>query len=104
VRPDIEVKLRAEDPAEGYDTMDQKLTTRAPNTGLSFVDDRLNIWYIMSYILGKHSCFVYIKPDLRTRNGREAYMLLFDRYQAHWDPVQWLREEINLRNLCTDSH
>jgi hypothetical protein len=31
----------------------------------------------MSNICGKYSCFVYIKPDLRTRNGRDAYMLLF---------------------------
>jgi hypothetical protein len=28
----------------------------------------------------KHSCFVYIKPALRTRNGRDAYMLLFDHF------------------------
>jgi hypothetical protein len=32
----------------------------------------------MSNICGKHSCFVYIKPALRTRNGRDACMLLFD--------------------------
>jgi hypothetical protein len=31
----------------------------------------------MSNISCKHSCFVYIKPALRTRNGRDAYMLLF---------------------------
>jgi hypothetical protein len=24
--------------------------------------------------------FVYIKPDLRTRNGRDAYVLLFDHF------------------------
>jgi hypothetical protein len=34
----------------------------------------------MSNIFGKHSCFVYTKPALRTRNGREAYMLLFDHF------------------------
>jgi hypothetical protein len=34
----------------------------------------------MSNICGKDSCFVYIKPDLRTRNGRDAYMLLFDHF------------------------
>jgi hypothetical protein len=32
----------------------------------------------MYNICGKHSCFVYIKPALRTRNARDAYMLLFD--------------------------
>jgi hypothetical protein len=34
----------------------------------------------MSNICGKHTCFVYIKSDLCTRNGRDAYMLLFDHF------------------------
>jgi hypothetical protein len=34
----------------------------------------------MSTICDKHSCFGYIKPALRTRNGRETYMLLFDHF------------------------
>jgi hypothetical protein len=36
----------------------------------------------MSNICDKHSFFVYIKPALRTRNGREAYMLLFDHFMG----------------------
>jgi hypothetical protein len=76
VRPDIAVKPEAEYPAENYETVDQEMNARSPHTGRSFVDDRRNVWYIMSNICGKHSCFVYIKPALRTRNGRDAYMLL----------------------------
>jgi hypothetical protein len=34
----------------------------------------------MPNICGTHSCFVCTKPDLRTRNGRDAYMLLFDHF------------------------
>jgi hypothetical protein len=34
----------------------------------------------MYNICGKHYCFVYIKPALRTRNGRDDYMLLFDHF------------------------
>jgi hypothetical protein len=78
VRPEIAVRPEAEDPAENYETVDQEMTTRAPHTGRSFVNDRRKVWNIMSNICGKHSCFVYIKPALRTRNGRDAYMLLFD--------------------------
>jgi hypothetical protein len=44
------------------------------------VDDRHKGWYIMSNMCVKHSCFVYIKPVLRTRNGRDAFMLLFDHF------------------------
>jgi hypothetical protein len=68
VHQDIAVKPEAEDPAEGYDTVDQEMTTRAPHKGLSFVDDRRKVWDIMSNICGNHSFFVCIKPDLRTRN------------------------------------
>jgi hypothetical protein len=53
------------------------MTARAPHTGKSFVNERRNVWDIMSNIFGKHSCVVYIKPALRTRNGRDAYILLF---------------------------
>jgi hypothetical protein len=80
VHPYIEVNPEAEDPAYGYETVDQEITARAPHTGRSFVDDRRKVWDIMSNICGKHSCFVYIKPALRTRNGRDAYMLLFDHF------------------------
>jgi hypothetical protein len=80
VSPDIEVKPEAEDPADAYETVDQEMTARAPHTGRSRVDDRRKVWDIMSNICGKHSCFVYIKPALRTRNGRDSYMLLFDHF------------------------
>jgi hypothetical protein len=56
------------------------MTTRAPHTGRPFVNDRRKVWDIMSNICVKHSCFVNIKPALRTRNVRDAYMLLFDHF------------------------
>jgi hypothetical protein len=80
VHPDIEVNPEAEDPAEGYETVDQEMNARAPHTGRSCLNDRRKVWDIMSNICDKHSCFVYIKPALRTRNGRDAYMLLFDHF------------------------
>jgi hypothetical protein len=46
----------------------------------AFVNGRRKVWEIMSNIFRKHSCFVYIKPALRTNNLREAYMLLFDHF------------------------
>jgi hypothetical protein len=54
VRPDIEVKPEAEDPAEGYETGDQEMTAREPHTGLYFVNDRIKVWDSMSTIYGKH--------------------------------------------------
>jgi hypothetical protein len=77
VRPEIAVKPEAEDPPENYETVYQEMTARAPHTGRTSVNDRRRVWDIMSNICGKHSCFVYIKPALRARNGRYAYMLLF---------------------------
>jgi hypothetical protein len=80
VRAEIAVKPEAEDPPETYETVDQEMTTRAPHIGRPFVNDRRKVWDIFSNICGKHSCFVYIKPALRTMNGRDAYMLLFDHF------------------------
>jgi hypothetical protein len=80
VRAEIAVRPEAEDPPDNYETVDQEMTARAPHTGRPFVNDRRKVWDIMSNICGKHSCFVYIKPALRTRNGRDAYMLLFDHF------------------------
>jgi hypothetical protein len=80
VRAEIAVKPEEEDPPETFETVDQEMTARAPHTGCPFVSDRRKVWDIMSNICGKHSCFVYIKPSLRTRNGRDAYMLLFDYF------------------------
>jgi hypothetical protein len=58
VHPDIKVNPEAEDPAEGYETVDQEMTARAPHTGRSFVNDRRKVWDIMSNICGKYSSFV----------------------------------------------
>jgi hypothetical protein len=80
VRAEIAIKPEAEDPPENYETVDQEMTATAPHTGPPFVNYRRKVWDIMSNICGKHNCFVYIKPALRTRNERDAYMLLFDHF------------------------
>jgi hypothetical protein len=80
VRAEIAVKPEEEDPPENYETLDQEIRARAPHTGRPFVNNRRKVWDIMSNICGKHSCFVYIKPALRTRNVRDAYMLLFEHF------------------------
>jgi hypothetical protein len=71
VIPEITVKPEAEDPSTGYDTVGQEMTARAPHTGRVFVNERLKFWDIMSNIYGKHSCFVYIKPAMYTKNRRD---------------------------------
>jgi hypothetical protein len=40
VRPDIAVKPESEDPAEGYYTVDQEMTARAPHNGQAFLYNR----------------------------------------------------------------
>jgi hypothetical protein len=80
MRPYIVVKPEAEDPAEGYASVDQEMTATWHHTGRAFVNDRRKFSDIMSNIFGKPYCFLYIKPDLRTMNGRDAFMLLFDNF------------------------
>jgi hypothetical protein len=76
VQLEIVVKPRA----EVYDTVDQEMTAHDPHNGRAFVNDRHKVWDIISNICGKLYFFVYIKPALRTKNGRDAYMLLFDHF------------------------
>jgi hypothetical protein len=52
--PDIEFKSEAEDPAEGYETVDQKMTAREPHMGRSSMNDRHKVWDTMSNICGKN--------------------------------------------------
>jgi hypothetical protein len=44
------------------------------------VDDRCKVWYILSNICDKHSCFVYTRHSLRNRNGMDSCMLLFEHF------------------------
>jgi hypothetical protein len=80
VRAENMVKSEAKYPAEGYDMVDQYMTAHVSSSGRDFVNDRRKVWDIMSNICSKHSCFVYIKPAFRTKNARDAYMLLFDHF------------------------
>jgi hypothetical protein len=77
VRPDIAVTPEAQDPSADYDTVDQEMTIRAPHTGRTFVNDIRKVWAIMPNICGKYYCFVYIKPEMHTKNIRDANMLMF---------------------------
>ena len=80
IRQTVAVEPEDQDPADLYETVDQEMSARAPHTGRAFTNDKRKVWDIMSNICGKHSCFIYIKPALRTKNGREAFNLLFDHF------------------------
>jgi hypothetical protein len=62
----------ADDPADAYEMVDQEMNAHAPHSGRHFVNDKRKVWDIMSRICGNNSFFVYIKPALRTKNGRDA--------------------------------
>jgi hypothetical protein len=55
VHPDIEIKPEAEDPTDGYETVDQEITAKEPHTGRAFMDDKRKVWDIVSNISGNHS-------------------------------------------------
>jgi hypothetical protein len=80
IRAETTVKPEAYDHVEDYDLVDQEMTVHVPHSRQAFVNDRHKVWDIMSNIFCKHFCFVYIKPALQNKNGRDAYMLLFDHF------------------------
>jgi hypothetical protein len=73
-------KPAADDPADDYEMVDQEMAARILHYGRDFLNNKRKVWYIMSNIYSKHTSFVYTKPALRAKNGREAYMLLFDHF------------------------
>jgi hypothetical protein len=44
VRPYIEVKPEYEDISDGYETVDQEMTAKAPHMGQAFVNDKRKVW------------------------------------------------------------
>jgi hypothetical protein len=71
VHPDIGVKPEGEDPAEGYETVDQKITAKAPHTGQSFVNARFGT----SCPIFLASTIVLYKSSLLWGSGMEGTLI-----------------------------
>lgn len=87
VRKDADVP--ATDPEGGYATVQDEMIARAPHftvvAGVRIPDptylvNREKVWEIIARITREQTCWTYVKPAQRTRDGRMAYENLYTHF------------------------
>jgi hypothetical protein len=88
VRKDSEVPIV--DTVGGYATVQDEMIARARHFIVNpdgsqtpdpvYVTNREKVWEIISKITRDHSCWAYVKPAQRTRNGRLAFQGLYNHF------------------------
>ncbi|KAI2504041.1 hypothetical protein MHU86_10403 [Fragilaria crotonensis] len=77
------------DPDGGYATVQDEMIARAPHFTMAgavrtldptFLVNREKVWEIIARITREHSCWTYVKPAQRTRDGRMAYLALYTHF------------------------
>ena len=72
-------------PAAGWASKADELIGRAPirvggNPVPNFLADNIKVWELLSGLMRKHTCWTYVKPFQRARDGRGAFLALRDHY------------------------
>ena len=75
----------AGDPAAGWTSKADELIGQAPihvggNPVPNFLADNIKVWELLSGLTRKHTCWMYVKPFQRARDGRGAFLALRDHY------------------------
>ena len=79
------------DPAVDYDTPYDEMIARAPHTDAepgeaggdpapTFTVDNMQVFEMIASIARDHDCWTYVKPAQRRRDGRRAFLALWDHY------------------------
>ncbi|KAI2510107.1 hypothetical protein MHU86_4274 [Fragilaria crotonensis] len=90
VRKTVEVPDAANDPSINYPTIQDEMIARAPHFSVDgdnvrtpdpiYLVNREKVWDIISKITREHSCWTYVKPAQRTRDGRMAFQGLYQHF------------------------
>jgi hypothetical protein len=88
VRKDEDVP--ANDPAAGYSTVQEAMIARAKHYTVAadgtktpdpaYINNREKVYEIIAKITRDHPCWTYVKPAQRTRDGRMAYLGLYQHF------------------------
>jgi hypothetical protein len=77
VRDNVEIPPGT-DPSEGYITVAEEMITRAPHGNQAYANDSMEVWSYMVNITRSNDCWTYVKPAQRTKDGRRAFLLLWN--------------------------
>jgi hypothetical protein len=79
VRENVEIPPGT-DPSEGYITVAEEMITRTPHGNQAYANDSMEVWSYMANITRAHDCWTYVKPAQRTKDGRHAFLLLWNHF------------------------
>jgi hypothetical protein len=79
------------DPEDGYASRQDEMIARAPHTFVppgaiapvrtdTFKTDNAKVWEILSKMTRDKTCWTYVKQGQRNKDGRVAFMALYDHY------------------------
>ena len=86
IRNNVDVPAAAGDPQDNYDTHQDEMIARAPHQDAAgdpldvYNYDNRQVWDLISGWTRDTECWVHVKPFQRRRNGREAYLALYNHY------------------------
>jgi hypothetical protein len=79
VRENVEIPPGT-DPLEGYITVAEEMIACAPHGNQAYANDSMEVWSYMVNITRAHECWTYVKPSQRTKDGRRAFLLLWNHF------------------------
>lgn len=90
IRDDVEVIASVDDPPTNYDSPIDEMIRRAPHGMMNnvgewipdpvFIANREKVWDIIAQITRDQPCWTYVKPAQRTRDGRAAFLGLYNHF------------------------
>ena len=86
IRNEVDVPAEAGDPQNDYDTHQDEMIARAPHQDAAgdpldvYTYDNRQVWDLISGWTRDTECWVHVKPFQRRRNGRDAYLALYNHY------------------------
>jgi hypothetical protein len=79
VRENVEIPPGT-DPSEGYIAVAEEMIACASHSNQAYANDSMEVWSYMVNITRAHDCWTYVKPAQRTKDGRHAFLLLWDHF------------------------
>jgi hypothetical protein len=56
------------------------MIARSPHGNQSYANDSMEVWSYMANITRAHDCWTYVKSAQRTKDGRRAFLLLWNHF------------------------
>jgi hypothetical protein len=79
VRKNVEIPPST-DSSEGYIKVSEEMIACTPHENQAYANESMEVWSYMVNITRSHDFCTYVKPAQRTKDGRCAFLLLWDHF------------------------